>query len=200
MMRLDIQYTAFDIDGVVLDIITPFLRLLEERHGYSGLTPDRITSFKLDEALGVPDEIVRGLVAELLTRPLELNALPYPGAAEVLESLCRQEPLLFITARPHVEPVRAWFESALPDLPPERYEIIATGDPLKKLDFLLDHGRRYFIDDHLETCRMLDAAGLQPLVYDQPWNRHDRDLPRVQGWTELALCFGLDLSGAIGFD
>ena len=79
----------------------------------------------------------------------------------------------------------------LPDLPLDRVDIIATGDPMLKLESLQDEGRRFFFDDHLETCRMLDRAGLRSFVFDQLWNRHDRLLPRIQGWDELRRLFGL---------
>ena len=81
--------------------------------------------------------------------------------------------------------MESWFKSVLPNLPPERMTIVATGDPLEKLKPLLEHGRKYFVDDHPDTCRQLRQAGLEALVFDQPWNRRDVDLPRVKGWEAL---------------
>lgn len=190
-MRFELSQTAFDIDGVVADVVTPFLRLLKERHGYGGFTPEDVTNFDLAATLGVPPEVVQGLIVELLERPAEVEARPYPGAAEVLAELCRREPLLFITSRVRVEPIREWFDQALPQLPPSRVQIIATGDYARKLDCLRDQNRVYFLDDHLETCRLLARAGLRPCVFDQPWNRADSGLPRVRGWEEVGRMFGL---------
>jgi uncharacterized HAD superfamily protein len=126
-----------------------------------------------------------------LERPVEIDARPYPGAAEALEQLCHREPLLFVTSRSQAEPIRKWFKAVIPELPETRVEIIATGDPELKLDCLRDRNRSYFIDDHLGTCRQLDRAGLKAFVFDQPWNRQESDLPRVKGWTELGRLFGL---------
>jgi len=191
-MLLERNRTAFDIDGVVADIVTPFLRVLDERHGYKGFTADDITNFDLENALGLPGRIVDEIVGEILDAPLELGTTPYPGAAEVLRRLCRREPLLFITSRPTPEPIRDWFLAALPELPQDRVEIIATGDPAKKGDCLREKNRLHFIDDYLETCRQLDQAGFCPVVFDQPWNRNDDKLPRVRGWAGIARIFGLE--------
>jgi len=192
LRRLDLSRTAFDLDGVVVDIVSPFLRLLEERYGYTGFTPDHITSFDLAATLGLPESVVRAIVADLLERPLELGAQPYPGAAEVLERLCRRERLLFVTSRPRAEPMQEWFRAVLPDLPEDRIEIIATGEPEAKLDCLREYHKNCFVDDYLETCRQLDQAGLVSVVYDQPWNRSDDRLHRVNGWPELGRLFGLN--------
>jgi len=192
LRRLDLSQTAFDLDGVVVDIVSPFLRLLEQRYGYAGFTPDHITSFDLVAALGIPEPVVRAIVDELLEHPLELGARPYAGAAEVLERLSQQDTLLFVTSRPRAEPMEAWFRAVLPHLPEDRIEIIATGEPEAKLDCLRESGKNCFIDDYLETCRQLDRAGLVSVVYDQPWNRSDDRLLRVKGWPELSRLFGLN--------
>lgn len=190
-MQLDLTKTAFDIDGVVVDVVTPFLRRLGERHGYVGFTHDDVTTFDIEKALGVPRTVVDELVDELLESPLEVEARPYPGAVETLTKLSLRGPLLFVTARPKAGPMTAWFRTNLPEVPEDRIKIVATGDFSKKLACLLDYGRQYFIDDHLETCRILDQAGLQSFVFDQPWNRGDVDLPRVHGWGELGRLFDL---------
>ncbi|MEW6267440.1 MAG: hypothetical protein AB1641_30580 [Thermodesulfobacteriota bacterium] len=190
-MKLDLLETAFDVDGVVMDVVTPFLRLLEKR-GYGGFTAEDITDFNLAAVLKVPEAVVDEIVADLLERPVMVQTKPYPGAAEILESLCRRHPLLFVTARHRIKPTQELFLSALPELPADRYEIVATGDPYGKLDCLKERGRRFFIDDHLGTCRQLKAAGLEPLVFDRPWNRCDGLLPRVRSWAELGSMFDSD--------
>ncbi|MEW5726138.1 MAG: hypothetical protein AB1896_23715 [Thermodesulfobacteriota bacterium] len=184
---------AFDIDGVVVDIVTPFLRLIEERHGYRGFTARDVTDFDLELALGLPAAVVDDVVDLLVDSPLEAGVRPYPGAARVLAGLACRGSLLFVTARHRADRTRQWLEAILPELPPDRFEVIATGDPLAKLGYLLEKNRPHFFDDHLETCRQLARAGLFPYVFDQPWNRRDGNLPRVSGWAEVGRLFGLDV-------
>ena len=42
-----------------------------------------------------------------------------------------------------------------------------------------------FVDDRAETCQLLAAADIQPLVYDQPWNRNRHNLQTVANWQEI---------------
>lgn len=188
---LELNQTAFDIDGVVIDVVTPLLKILADQYGYTGFTAEDITEFDLTAALGVPETVVREAVGLLLDQPLAVRAQPYPEATETLAALCLQEPLVFITARHRADLTRELLASALPHLPAHRYEVVATGDPFRKLEWLRTHGRTYLVDDHLETCRQLARAGLRPILFDQPWNRHDHDLFRVKGWPDLARIFGL---------
>lgn len=181
--------TAFDVDGVVMDVVTPFLRLLGERHGYA-FTPEDVTGFDLERVLGVPRSVVVETVNDLLVDPIKVGAKPYPGAGSMLGRLSREAPLLFVTAREDGDPVRAWFEACLPDLAADRYEIVAVGDHTRKAAYLKDRERLYFFDDYLETCLLLDQAGLKPYVFDQPWNRREASIPRVRGWSDLGRLFG----------
>ena len=188
-MLLDLKKTAFDVDGVVLDVVTPFLRLLKERHGYD-FTPEDVTGFELDRVLGVPRSVVVETVHELLVNPIKVEAKPYPGAGEMLRRLSSREPLLFVTAREDGDPVRDWFKACLPELDSDRYEIVAVGEHTRKADYLMERERLYYFDDYLETCLLLDQAGLKPFVFDQPWNRRQGGIPRVRGWNELGGLFG----------
>jgi hypothetical protein len=184
-LRLRLEETAFDIDGVVADVITVFLRNLAERHGYTGLTTEHVTEFDLARCLGAPEAAVSEIIGELVVRPHEMGVAPYPGAAEALTELSRRGPLTFITARKKEAPMRAWFEAALPGLPRDRVIIVPAGAPEKKTAHLRARGLTALIDDHLETCEALQQEGLTAVVFDQPWNRRATAVPRAVGWPAL---------------
>jgi hypothetical protein len=60
----------------------------------------------------------------------------------------------------------------------------------------LEQGLGWFVDDRAETCAQLHAAGIQPLVFRQPWNQHCRHFPVVTSWQEIReLC----LEGGTGY-
>jgi len=75
----------------------------------------------------------------------------------------------------------------LPGVPRERITVIASGAPETKLDILNELEIRYFVDDRIETCRHLKEAGIEPLLFDQPWNRNEPadGFIRVQNWVQL---------------
>jgi hypothetical protein len=72
-------------------------------------------------------------------------------------------------------------------VPNEKIKVMASGSPEAKLDILKGLEIRYFVEDRIETCRHLKEAGIEPLLFDQPWNRKDSadDIIRIRNWMQL---------------
>ena len=178
---------AFDIDGVVADIMTTFLDLAQERHDCGHhLRYEDLTAFRLEDCLDLAPEIIQSLIRELIDRPHELTVAPLPHAVPVLTRLAREIPLLFVTARDRAAPIRTWFTRTLPQVAPESIRVVATGDPDTKLHYLLEQRVQYFVEDRLETCQQLAAHGITPILFAQPWNRRPHSFLEVADWPELA--------------
>lgn len=177
---------AFDIDGVVADIMTTFINLGRERYGLHHLRYEDITDFYLHRCLRMEDWIIREILEMLIDRPHELKIDPLPHAVPVLTQLAQETPLLFVTARDKQEPIRIWLQRTFNAVPPQAMRIIATGDPDTKLDYLSSHGVEYFVEDRLDTCYQLAAHGITPIVFDQPWNRAPHPFPIVYDWHDIA--------------
>jgi uncharacterized HAD superfamily protein len=178
---------AFDIDGVVADIMTTFLTLARERYNQGHhLRYEHITTFMLSECLDLPAWIIDELIRELIDRPHELAVSPFPQAVPVLTRLAQETPLLFITARDRARPIERWLHRNLAAVPPAAIRVLATGDPDTKIHYLKDHGIQYFVEDRLETCLQLAGHGITPIVFAQPWNRQPHPFPEVADWTGLA--------------
>ncbi len=187
LRRLPLDRLAFDIDGVVADIMTTFLDLARERYNCGHhLRYEHITTFYLDQCLDLEPWIIQALLRELIDRPHELPIEPFPHAVPVLTRLARQMPLVFITARDQAAPIQAWLNRTLAQVPPDNIRVLATGDPDTKLHFLKAHAIEFFVEDRLETCRQLADHGITPIVFAQPWNRQPHPFPEVQNWQELA--------------
>jgi uncharacterized protein len=178
---------AFDIDGVVADIMTTFLDLARERFDVGHqLRYEHITTFALAECLDLPPQIIEALIRELIDRPHELPVEPLPHAVPVLSRLAAEAPLLFVTARDRARPIQTWLHRALAPVAPECIRVVATGDPDTKLRYLQDHGIQYFVEDRLETCLQLAGHGITPILFAQPWNRRPHPFLEVLDWPELA--------------
>jgi len=187
LFSIPLNRVAFDIDGVVADIMTTFLNLARERYGCGHhLRYEHITTFYLEECLDLEPRIIDALIRELIDRPHELPIEPFPHAVPVLSRLARETPLLFVTARDRAAPIQIWLRRTLDPVPPEAIRVLATGDPDTKLHYLKDHHIEYFVEDRLETCWPLAEAGITPILFAQPWNRHPHPFPEVQGWPDLA--------------
>jgi 5'(3')-deoxyribonucleotidase len=182
---------AFDIDGVVADIMSTFLALARERYGRENLRYEDINTFYLEDCLDLEPWIIRSLIRELIDRPHELPLEPLPHAVTVLSRLALEAPLLFVTARDRVEPIQVWLNRTLAPVPPEAILVLATGDPDAKLECLKTRGVRYFVEDRLETCWQLSGHGITPVLFAQPWNRQPHPFWEVKSWQELdRLLFG----------
>lgn len=186
---LDPKETAFDIDGVVADIMSTFLWLAAERYQITHLRYEDIRDFDLCRCLRLDEAVVNDLLALLLQQPHLLPVEPLPQAVPVLTALARRQPLLFVTARDKAEPITLWLQQQLPAVAPEAIKVIATGDPDRKVHYLLDHGIRYFVEDRLETCFHLASHGILPVVFAQPWNRRPHPFIEVGSWQELSRLF-----------
>lgn len=184
---IDPAKLAFDIDGVVADTMQVFLRLARDRYGIDGLSMEDLRCYDLHECLDLDRNLIDELVCLTLDDRHTLTVPPMAGAPEVLTELAGHGPLRFVTARIWPESITQWLEQTLPEVPRERIRVIATGAPEAKLKILKDLDVRFFVEDRLETCRFLSGQGIQPLLFDQPWNREPitEGFPRICSWEEL---------------
>ncbi len=185
--RIPPHQVAFDIDGVVADTMAVFVRLARERYGLSHVTKADLRVYDLYQCLDVDREIIRDLICLTLDDQHTLETPPMPGAREVLTEISRVAPLRFITARIWPESIMEWLDRLLPRVGPGQIRVVATGSPEAKLQILKDLGVRYFLEDRVETCRLLASDGIQPLLFDQPWNRGPEacGLPRIESWSHF---------------
>ena len=118
-LSIPLNSLAFDIDGVVADIMTTFLDLARERYNCGHhLRYEHITAFRLEDCLDLEPDIIRTLIRELIDRPHELAVEPIPQAVPVLTRLARETPLVFVTARDRAAPIQTWLQRHLPQVPP----------------------------------------------------------------------------------
>jgi len=185
--RIDPSEIAFDIDGVVADTMAVFVQLARERYGLTALTKEDLRHYDLHLCLDVDSTIVDDLICLTLDDEHTEIIPAEPQAPEVLTELARHGPLRFVTARIRPESIIRWLHKILPDVPRENIHVIATGAPEAKLEILRKLHVRYFLEDRLETCRLLAQDGIRPLLFDQPWNRVNSSsmFPRIENWRQF---------------
>jgi hypothetical protein len=124
-------------------------------------------------------------VARILNGDYRATLEPFPGAGKVLRRIAETTGrILMVTARPSVGPMESWMNQLL-DGHYQRARIIATGSFEAKTDVLLENGIQWFVEDRLDTCHLLKAAGIEPVVFRQPWNQEPHDYLHVGSWHEL---------------
>ena len=192
-MMINPASLAFDIDGVVADTMGLFLRIAKDDYSIREVDYDDITSYFLEDCLGL--KIDKKIIDAIITRLLDGNYVqplqPIDGAPEALNKIANADtPLLFVTARPYPGPISDWMLETL-GLANEGIHIISTGSFDKKTDVLLKHKITHFVEDRLETCFDLSKAGLDPVLFKQPWNQERHPFKEVKNWNELAALIDL---------
>jgi 5'(3')-deoxyribonucleotidase len=183
---IDPSRLGFDFDGVIADTAESFLRIACEDYGLCGFRPEDITRFEVENCLDMPAEIVAAIFRKILEDSLGTGLRPMPGALEVLSELAEKAgTVTVVTARPLLSPVVDWFAHFLPQSVLNVLRVVAMGNHDDKPRHILAQGLHCFIDDRAETCSQLHAAGIQPLVFNQPWNQDCHHFPVVNSWQEI---------------
>jgi uncharacterized HAD superfamily protein len=185
MEMIDPATLAFDIDGVVADTMSLFLEIVRDVHNISSIRYEDIYCYNVVECTGLDLEIVDSTVERLLNGNYSAILAPMQGAADVLTRIERHHsPLLFVTARPYLGPIRDWLLESL-KLAPQSIDVIMTGSHENKVEVLLERNITYFVDDRLDTCDLIHDAGIRPILYKQPWNRVSHPYLEISSWKEL---------------
>jgi hypothetical protein len=185
MEMIDPATLAFDIDGVVADTMSLFLEIVRDVHNISSIRYEDIYCYNVVECTGLDLEIVDSTVERLLNGNYSAILAPMQGAADVLTRIERHHsPLLFVTARPYLGPIRDWLLESL-KLAPQSIDVITTGSHENKVEVLLERNITYFVDDRLDTCDLIHDAGIRPILYKQPWNRVSHPYLEISSWKEL---------------
>ena len=164
-----ILYT--DVDGVLLQFIPTLLDVLMERREIPcDVTEDDITTFYLEEALGLPPAVVERAMHEVWNRPLPA----YEGAQDMLADLNAMVEVVGLTDRPSQPSLEA-AKRDLADLCLLSWHSVDSDKKVKVVEnrLMLD-GFVFVLEDKLKTVtKMLDLSGQNRLfiyLMNRPWN------------------------------
>lgn len=186
MMRIAPNEIAFDVDGVVADTFHLFVAKAHHDYGYRFEYED-ITEYDFMTVLDMDPQASDAIIQTLLDHPLESGLLPISGAVEVLTRLSLLAPLHFVTARPQKEPILDWVEHQLPEVDRNLIRLDVTGVHTEKIPVLIEKGFKYFVEDRLETCPLLERNGITPIVFEQPWNKKPHPYHVVRDWEGISM-------------
>jgi len=176
---------AFDLDGVFADTMRLFLQIAHEEFRVDGVRYEDITCYDLGQCIRMDPGIIDAVIAQILEGRHAFPLRPMEHAPQVLSRILeRHAPVLFVTARSDPAPVQQWMREVMGEAA-DAVEVVATGTYDKKAEVLLDRKITYFVEDRLETCFALDAVGVTPILYRQPWNRASHPFIEVGSWREL---------------
>jgi 5'(3')-deoxyribonucleotidase len=182
--KISPEELAFDIDGVFADTFRAFVSVAKKEYGVS-IEYDDITEYEFWNVIDISQDDCMEIMQRILDDPLEIGIRPLDGAVEVLKRLVGLGSVLFVSARPESESILLWMDEYLDAVDPTLIRVEAVGGHEEKAQVLLKNGTRYFIEDRLETCYLLDRASVIPIVFDQPWNRKQHPFMTVKTWQNI---------------
>jgi len=175
---------GLDLDGVVYDVMTPWLKRYNERYG-DNMTRSDITDFDFE---GVDFKCTKEeFMSFLYDGRMHLDAKPIAGAVEAITMMADAgHTIVFITStkRPAIWAKAARLMTDFFDTP---YEIHFTSE---KEHVMVD----VFVDDHIGNLERVwrynakrGKVGPDLFLFDQPWNVKygDRFFARVMGWSSI---------------
>ncbi len=164
---MDIQNAkiAFDLDGVIADIVTPLITESKNRYGirfgYSS-----ITDYFIPECTPLSFEQCYDILEWLLSKKALDVIFPYWDAYFFLKSL-PYDPII-ITARKTEEPAFIWLKRWFGD----GFHLHVVGDYQNKLAVLKELGIGFYVDDRGDAAVYFRENGIDTFLVDRPWNRH----------------------------
>ncbi|MCU0576942.1 MAG: haloacid dehalogenase, partial [Desulfobacterota bacterium] len=170
-----------------------FVRMARENYNYD-INYDDITDYEFLKCIRMDRQHALEIIEVLTHDPHEVDLFPNYGADSVLIRMSSLSPLLVVTARPLSDPVALWFKRHIPQIDRRCIKVEATGVNTAKLEVLKGNSITHFVDDRLDTCHMLQEAGITPIVFTQPWNRRPHPFHAVNTWEEIATL--IDWNGA----
>ncbi|MCU0562481.1 MAG: haloacid dehalogenase [Desulfobacterales bacterium] len=183
--RVEPKGIAFDVDGVIADTMRLFLDIARDEFDVTHIRYEDITRYNLEECIDLPPGVIDGVIVRLLEGGYRSALNPIPGAPAVLNRLAGScGSVLLVTARPAVGPIAEFIRGILP-CAAECADIVATGSYDAKAEVLLARGVTHFVEDRLETCFALEAAGIAPILFVQPWNREPHPFIEVSSWDQI---------------
>jgi len=176
---------AFDIDGVVADTFRAFVKIADNQYGVK-LRYDDITDYDFLSVLDIEEDIFNEIIDSILDDPLGMGIMPMDGAVDVLNRLMSFGPLTLVTARPDNGAMQKWLQEYFQLSNGNGIRLNETGAHVEKLPVLKKYGIKYFVEDRLETCYLVQEAELTPIVFEQPWNQRPHPFHTVRTWDEIA--------------
>lgn len=183
---------GLDIDGVLADFVSAFVRVLEKRVGNGPIDPETISDPNFSDHPFLSQEVVSQCILDVSNDPVfwqMLAPLPPPEDWRSLDGLSRQKRLVFIThryERPTYDINRVtcdWLQKQGITNPVVYFTQNHKSELIDKLRVEL------FVDDRHENCR--DVADNTEAVVLMPHRSYNQSFkhPKVQRIQDLAELF-----------
>ena len=179
---------ALDLDDVLFNFTQASIDFYNSRFG-TELSMNDFIRYHLSEVINITREEELRRV-RLFFEECYDEIRPFEEAKRAVPIIARNYSLVVITARPHyshrktLESVRMHF--------PEVEDVIFINNGIekrKKSDMCMEIGTKIIVEDRLDYALDCSHEGIGVFLFDYPWNRGERNLPRnikrVYSWDNV---------------
>jgi 5'-nucleotidase len=174
MRKNEKKILLLDMDDVIVEQSETWVQRLYEKTGVLH-NREEWKEWNLHNVLA--PETVELIFGEINKEPKFYYNLPAKkGAIEGIRELSQHYDIVFVSASEHYayEDKYFWIESHLPFLPKPNLVLTHRKD-LVMGDYLVDDGPH----------NLVNSPAKSKIIFDNPWNRHLTDYPRVTDWLQL---------------
>jgi len=174
---------GIDLDGVVADFTSYTLPMLNKMYNVN-LKREDITHYNYEKILKISKDEIEKFWEEVKNKQVFRYLKPIKGALKSLSLLSDKE-IYFFSMRPeyYKDDTIAWLKDNNID-----YCKLHVGQEDKSIA-VLEEKIDIFIEDNLLQAIMVSEAGIKTLLFNQPWNHYNKELPplckRVYNWDEI---------------
>lgn len=193
---------AIDIDAVLADFLSMFLKYRNDTYGTSWKRKQFYT-YVWAEVFGESKEKMYSVLVDFFSSDYLRQIEPMPGAAKGVKEISKKNRLYIVTSRPRIiaDITRDWLNKYFPEI---FEKIYFSNQPAygsfgsTKGEICHQTGADLFIDDQYKYCQECEKEGIKVLLFDNPWNKEDK-LPkriiRVFSWPEIVEIIKIKNSG-----
>ncbi|MEK6970216.1 MAG: hypothetical protein AABW68_00790 [archaeon] len=187
---------GIDIDGVLVDIVSPLLELYNAHKG-TGHRYEDVGHYDLHQTWNCSPQEAIDWVHQFYATPAFDEMPVIDGAVAGVTRLSKGHELFIITSRPAYlqEKTKAWIERYFGDAFVEilfgnAYSL--HGPQKDKSTLCSEKDVRVLIEDAPGNAIDCAQAGIEVFLFDQPWNRKmspTKNVTRVMSWDEIGQRF-----------
>jgi len=181
------MHIAFDIDGVLLNSQTPFLRYANQKYGTAYTFRD-IRSFDFSSLFGISSHALAEDFHTFFRSPLYSSLIrPFSGAQQHVRALAQDHTLSAVTARPSeyatltTTSLRHYFDGCFQHI--RHAQGASMEKPVNKATSCKEIGARILIEDSLENACEAMQQGVPAVLIRRPWNAQQRLPPSLRRTT-----------------
>ena len=183
---------GIDLDEVLADFLSAFIRFHNEKHGTSFFR-EQFRSYHVHHIWGgTPDRTIREIYEFYTTKYFD-DIKPIPGSLENIDRLCKDHDLMVITSRQNdisqktLDWINRFFGNKFSGVFFTN-ENSLHGECENKSDICRNSSVDFMVEDYMDYAEECARSVKKVFLLDSPWNRTEnlpQNISRVYSWNEI---------------